>query len=81
MKLVQDGGPVTEELVRKDAAELGPLLLKGSLDFYRRFTGRYGYHMERECALQGFMKELHRIDPDDVKLTVGNPYPYIGHVF
>ena len=73
IKLVQDGCPVTVEQVRKDAAELGPLLLKGSLDFYSRFTGRYGYHKDRECALQGFMKELHLIDPDDVKLTVGHP--------
>jgi hypothetical protein len=73
MQLVQDGCAVTEDQVRKDAAELGPLLLQGSLDFYRRFTGLYGYHKERECALQGFMKELHLIDPDDVKLTRDNP--------
>lgn len=79
IKLVQDGCPVTVEQVRKDAAELGPLLLKGSLDFYSRFTGRYGYHKDRECALQGFMKELHLIDPDDVKLTVGHPRGAIGH--
>jgi hypothetical protein len=73
MQLVQDGCAVTEDQVRKDAAELGPLLLQGSLEFYRRWTGLYGFHKERECALQGIMKELHRIDPDDIKLTRENP--------
>lgn len=81
MKLVQDGCPVTEDQVRKDAAELGPLLLQGSLELYRRFTGRCGYHRERECALQGFIQELHLIDPDDVKLTVTRPCGHLGHTF
>jgi hypothetical protein len=80
MKLVQDGCPVTEEQVKKDAAELGPLLLQGLPEFYRRFTSWYGYQKARECALQGFMKELHIIDPGDVRLTIVPPVAYTGHV-
>jgi hypothetical protein len=81
MKLVQDGCPVTEEQVKKDAAELGPLLLQGSIEFQLRFTAWYGYHKPRECALQGFMKQLHVVDPEDVRLTVDNPRGAIGFTF
>ncbi|HEY9778516.1 MAG TPA: hypothetical protein V6C81_32460 [Planktothrix sp.] len=63
-----DGCPISTAEAKQDAARLSGLLKAGDPEFKLEFA-QYGAGGSKNCASDAFIRELARLDPEDVNIT------------